>query len=145
MPAFKLAYSCELIFVFLFSKLGRLNTHIYLHCLELIVQAAPETTAASLAQVIVFTKIVFQKTNFLHYVNIRFSLWADLRKDLPLSLLVKWKQRRSTSHQLQFNCIGLILIPIVGSRGCLIVGSLLLVLANMITYWNNSLNSILSY
>ena len=43
------------------------------------------------------------------------------------------------------NCIGLILIPIVGSRGCLLVGSLLLVLANMITYWNNSLNSILSY
>ena len=91
MPTFKLAYSCELIFVFLFSKLGRLNTHIYLHCLELIVQAAPETTAASLAQVIIFPKIVFQKTNFLHYVNIRFSLWADLRKDLPLSLLVKWK------------------------------------------------------
>ena len=50
MPTFKLAYSCELIFVFLFSKLGRLNTHIYLHCLELLVQAAPDTTAASLAQ-----------------------------------------------------------------------------------------------
>ena len=67
------------------------KTHIYMHCLELFVQAAPETTAASLAQVIVFPKIVFQATNFLHYVNIRFSLWADLRKDLPLSLLVKWK------------------------------------------------------
>ena len=41
---------------------------------------------------------------------------------------------------------GLVLIPLVGSRGCLIVGSFLLVLANLLTYWRTtSLKSILMF
>jgi len=60
-------------------------------------QAAPETTAASLAQVLSVGGLA--------------QGFASL-------------------------VAGLILIPIVGSRGCLLVGSLLLVLANMITYWS---------
>ena len=50
-------------------------------------------------------------------------------------------KRPHSNHSVP--CSGLILIPVIGSRGCLIVGSLLLVLANLLTYWNTSLNSIL--
>ena len=60
----------------------------------------------------------------------------DLHRDLHLLLQVT-DHIRLLSFQIHLhdkNLSGLVLIPLVGSRGCLIVGSFLLVLANLLTY-----------